>query len=244
MEYTDIQKRLNDLRSRCERTGTYAAGSFMTPAEVLENSRYYPEAVFSGGYDGAERRIAVFVPEWTEREDLDISEYISCLKVDSYYGTPAHRDYMGAILGMGISRDRIGDIVVCGDSAYVFCLKSVEKTILSDLDKAGRITVRVSKIEHRDIPQFERQTRSLSFTVRSLRLDAVCSDMFRISRTKAAEAVKAGLVSLNYSLCEKCDAEVHENDIISFRGKGKGVISEIGGKSRSDRIFVTAEIYK
>lgn len=94
-----------------------------------------------------------------------------------------------------------------------------------------------------DVPVPERRVKNISFTVKSLRLDAVTGDMFGISRTTAAELIRIGAVSLNYSICEKPDAPVREGNILSVRGKGKGRISEIGGRSKKDRLFVSAEIY-
>ena len=65
--------------------------------------------------------------------------------------------------------------------------------------------------------------------------------MFRLSRSAAAEQIRLGLVSLNYSLCERVDAAVREGDVISLRGKGKGKVTAVGGRSKKDRLFITCE---
>ena len=244
MAETDIKKRLEDYRFKCEKSCSPVSGIFMSPAEIIENERSFPDAVFIGGYSGAERKIAVFLPEWMSQEDVNPSDYISCIKIKSFFGVPSHRDYMGAILSLGISRDRLGDIIVKGDEAYVLCLPTVAELIAAELERAGRTSVRACRAELEELTEYERQTKAVTFTVKSLRLDAVAADMFFVSRTSAAQAIREGLVSLNYRVCEKTDAAVGENDVISFRGKGKGKISEIGGKSRRDRLFVTAEIFK
>ena len=90
----------------------------------------------------------------------------------------------------------------------------------------------------------EKKVQEMNFTVMSLRLDALCSGMFRISRTEAARQINAGNVSLNYSQCLKTDANVKEGDIISLRGSGKGKLKELGGNSRKGRLFVNCEVYK
>ena len=159
------------------------------------------------------------------------------------FGSPGHRDYLGAILGLGIERDRIGDILLFDDYAYVLCLSTVASAITQNLDKVGRTSVKAEMIALSNVPVPERRVKNISFTVKSLRLDAVTGDMFGISRTTAAELIRIGAVSLNYSVCEKPDAPVREGDILSVRGKGKGRISEIGGRSKKDRLFVSAEIY-
>ena len=83
----------------------------------------------------------------------------------------------------------------------------------------------------------------MHFTVKSLRLDAVTGDLFGLSRTSAAEMIRLGLVSLNYSVCEKPDAPIREGDVLSLRGKGKGAVTQIGGRSRKDRLFIEAELW-
>ena len=87
------------------------------------------------------------------------------------------------------------------------------------------------------------ETAALSFTVKSLRLDAVTAALFGLSRTTAAEQIRMGLVSLNYAVCEKADAPVQEGDVLSLRGHGKGSVTALGGRSKKDRLFVEAEIY-
>lgn len=241
MEKSELRKRLEDLQYRCERSASPVASLFLSPAEVVENQRC--GAYFTGGYDDAERKIAIFIPEWMSEEDVDTSSYLNCLKIQSFFGVPTHRDYMGSILGLGISRDRIGDIVVDGDCARVVCLPSVTASIKNELSKVGRISVKVSEVALDELQMQQKKTRVITFTVKSMRLDAIAADMFGMSRTSAAEAIRQGLVCLNYVVNEKTDATVKENDIISIRGKGKGRIFEIGGKSRRDRIFVSAEIY-
>ena len=79
--------------------------------------------------------------------------------------------------------------------------------------------------------------------MKSLRLDAVAGAMFGLSRTAAAEQIRLGLVSLNYLPCERTDAPVKEGDVISLRGRGKGCLAEVGGRSKKDRLFVTAQVY-
>ena len=94
-----------------------------------------------------------------------------------------------------------------------------------------------------DVPPPVRNVRALSFTVKSLRLDAVTGSLFGLSRTAAAEQIRMGLVSLNYDLCDRTDAPVSEGDVISLRGRGKGQVKALGGRSKKDRLFVEAEVY-
>ena len=245
----DLIKRAEDLAARCEKTSTVTCTNFLTPAECLELkhrliSRKDIKCVIYGGADGCERCIAFFLPWYTEPEELDYSIYISAIKIQSFFGEPGHRDYLGAVLGLGIGREWIGDIFVENDTALLFCLPSVARTIVSELDKVGRCGVKTGLIDLNEVTVPQRRVKKLSFTVKSLRLDAVTGDMFGISRTKASELIRLGAVSLNYEQCLKTDAEINEGDIISVRGKGKGCVSSVGGKSKKDRLFIEAELYQ
>ena len=125
----------------------------------------------------------------------------------------------------------------------MFCLPTVEPLLLEELKKVGRVSVTPSPCALEAVPAPLVQVKALSFTVKSLRLDAVAGAMFGLSRTAAAEQIRLGLVSLNYLPCERTDAPVKEGDVISLRGRGKGCLAEVGGRSKKDRLFVTAQVY-
>lgn len=247
MENSELLKRARDLAERCERSGTVCVSGFLSPAEQYELQTrlgYIPcGLVFHGGGDNCERAAAFFLPDYMTEEMLDVSEYICAMKLKAYFGQPGHRDYMGALLGMGIGREWLGDIQVEGDTAYVFCMKSVLRHLLS-IEKAGRYTVKASQVPLEEVPARKVETESLSFSVMSPRLDAVAAGLFHLSRTEAAKQIAAGNVSLNYAQCLKADCTVKEGDVLSLKGKGKGSISGMGGTSRKGRLFVYGEIYK
>ena len=165
------------------------------------------------------------------------------MRIETHFGTPGHRDYLGAALGLGIRRESLGDIRIIGATAYVFCLPAVQQLLLDELKKVGRFGVTVFSCELSEVPVPVIRTRTVSFTVKSLRFDAVTGSMFGLSRTSAAEQIRLGAVNLNYSVCEKPDAPVKEGDIISVKGRGKGCVKTVGGRSKKDRLFIEAELY-
>ena len=246
-EQSGFLRRIEDLSERCERQSVVAATGFLTPAEQFTlhawaERRTEAGLFLSGGQEGCERQRAFFLPYWLTPEDLDLGEHIRAIRADAFFGEPGHRDYLGAVLGLGIQREWIGDIRVFGASAYLFCLPSVEALLLDELGKVGRVSVRTASVSLEDVPAPERQVKKVSFTVKSLRLDAVTSSLFGLSRTQAADLIRMGAASLNYASCERTDAPVKEGDVISLRGRGKGVLTAVGGRSRKDRLFVEAEI--
>ena len=144
-----------------------------------------------------------------------------------------------AVLGMGVGREWVGDICVMGDTAYIFCLPSVHRHLLS-IDKVGRCGGTAENIAPEDVPQAKREVKEKSFSVMSMRLDAVTAGMFDLSRTEAAKEIRLGNVSLNYEPTEKPDAQISAGDIISLRGAGKGSVTGTGGSGVSGTTFFRA----
>lgn len=243
----ELLKRAEDLRSRCERRSVLTHSLFLTPAEqyavrTAYSRRADARLVLSGGVPGTDRCVAFFLPEWYPDED-PAPECIRAVKVTAGFGSPGHRDYLGAVLAVGLRREWIGDIIIDGSTAYILCMDSVEDSILLDLDHVGRFGVKRESVPLSEVPVPVIKKKEITFTVQSPRLDTVTGAMFGISRTAAAKFISEGLVSLNYSECTDTDAQVRPGDTISVRGKGKGVLSEEGGVSRKGRTFYTAELF-
>lgn len=241
----ELLRRAEDLSRRCARHWEVTGTAFLTPAErLLLEKRFHPDegirVVFCGGYEDCERSVAFFLPEAEDPGQL--RDRLSAVHYRSFFGEPGHRDYLGALLASGISRDRLGDILISGSDAWVFCLPGILSHLLT-LERIGRVSVRAEEVPLDAVPVPKRETREIRFTVMSTRLDAIAAGMFRLSRTSVAELIRAGLLNLNYEVCEKVDMPVQEGDVLSLRGHGKGRVAEVGGSSRKGRIFVTAEIF-
>lgn len=247
MENHDLIRRLEDLAARCEKSGTVTHSHFLTPAEQFQAAQLFKNKgirlLFHGGHPDCERKAAFFLPGYLEPDWFDPAEYLRAIRLTAHFGEPGHRDYLGALLGMGVGREWVGDLWVEGAGATVFCLPSVEKHLLS-IDKAGRVSLTAEAISLSEIPAPERKREERSFTVMSPRLDAVVAGMFRLSRSEAARQISLGMVSVNYELSNKTDYTVREGDILSLRGAGKGSVTGFGGNSRKGRLYVYTEIYK
>ncbi len=242
----DLIRRLEDLSSRCARSGVVTSTPFLTPAEQVAAMQWMKHRcecgmLLFGGHETCERRVLFFLPD--RMEDFSADDYLAAIRLEAAFGTPGHRDYMGALLGMGVKREVVGDIWVSGQSATVFCLPSVAEHLAS-IGQAGRVSLKAKVIPLSEVaaPVFRR--KPVSFTVQSPRLDAVCSDLFRISRETAAKRIRLGDAAVNYLPCMKPDAAVKEGDVISLKGSGKAQITSIGGQSRKGRLYVNAEVYE
>ena len=246
----DLIRRAEDLAAQCERRGSVTHTRFLTPAEsaLLEQwaKRGAPmPLLLHGGYEGAERRVGFFLPDWLAPDDFDPAEYLCAVEGTAAFGAPGHRDWLGAALGLGIEREWLGDILIDGSRAVLLCLPSVRAHLLLNLDKVGRFGVRTRELALSEIPVPEQTMEERVFSVQSPRIDAVCAGAFRLSRSAAAQAIAAGLLSLNYAVCLKPDAPVREGDVLSLRGKGKAAVLDAGSReSKKGRHFVKVGIYR
>lgn len=247
MEKDELIKRAEDLSARCDRQSKLTSTNFLTPGERAELERWGVHApvvpYFSGGREECERTIAFFLPYYMDSDTFVPDEYIDAIHITAHFGSPEHRDYMGALLGMGIGREWLGDIMVNGSEAYIFCVPSVSEHLMG-IDKVGRCGVTAEKIALSAVPEPKREMKRVSFSVMSLRLDAVAAGMFSLSRTEAAKRIAAGLVTVNYLPCLKPDMLLSEGTVVSVRGAGKAKLIGTGGTSRKGRLFVYADIYK
>lgn len=244
---SELLRRAEDLRARCERDASVTHTHFLTPAEqyqisVWAKGRSECRVYFDGGVPNTDRKICFFLPYWLENTDGIAEQEIRAVHIKAYFGAPGHRDYLGSAMALGIKREWMGDILISGDEAHIICLPGILQA-LSDMDHVGRYGVKVTPAELGSIPEIKIKTRTVTFTVQSPRFDTIVGAMFGISRSTAAKLIQGGLAQLNYTECIKLDAEVREGDVISLRGYGKGVLAATGGQSRKGRTFLTAEIF-
>ena len=195
-----------------------------------------------GGYEGAERNILLFLPDWMEPEMAE--NPLRCLRASfrpEYALT--HRDILGSLMGMGIVREKVGDILVSSESADLIVLDTVAEFLLSSWESAGRAKLTVTEIPaaHLHIPVV--RCEEVRDTVSSLRLDAVCSTGFRMSRGKAADLIAAGHVQVNWRACTKADKLLSAGDTVSARGFGKFQLAEVGGVTKKGRTAIVVRRY-
>ena len=245
---SELFSRLEDLIERSDRDGTVTHTLFLTPKEQYQaenwlRGRRFQRFITGSGVDNTERSVILFYPEWMEKDEVSFDGYVSGVSIKVGFGEPGHRDYLGSIMGLGIKREWIGDILINGSEGYVICLNSVQETLVSELTHIARFGVKTSPVTVSDIPSKKLEVREKSFTVMSLRLDSITASAFNISRGKAAQFIEEGFVSLNYDECLKPSTEIKEKDIISVRGLGKGIVREIKGLSRKGRTIVDFSLY-
>lgn len=240
-----------DRASQAQNRNIPAATDFFSPQQqmqILDLLRLagIPETdyVRLGGYDGAERNLFLFIPDWLDVENALEQSPIRCLRAEFHTEYALnHRDFLGSLMGMGIVREKIGDILVGPDSADLIVLDTVEEFLLQSWDSAGRAKLSVSAINPAHIHIPEVKCQEIRDTVASLRLDAVAASGFRMGRGKAAELIASGRVQVNWRECTKPDKLLSAGDIVSARGFGKFEVTEVGGMTRKGRTSIVLKRY-
>ncbi len=212
-----------------------------TLAETLCRQTKGFQYIFYGGYEEAERKIAVFLPDYAKLED---DNPLALLRIGQNSRKElSHRDYLGSLMGLGIKREMIGDILVREKGADIVIIKEMIDFLLYHFDKAGHASL---KAEPRGIDEIivpEGRFEEVRDTVASLRLDNVISSAFSLSRGRAMEAIQGGSVFVNGLQTAKADRQIKEGDKLVLRGKGKVLLKAIGGVTRKDRISIILQKY-
>ena len=239
-----LLERIYDLAGRVSARGVYAFSDFLTPAQqaliakATELTRFC-DITFDGGYEGALRKVAVLRPKdcYYEQEPP-----IEILTVKCTWGSPSNRDYLGAIMALGIKRTVLGDIADSAEPPFIVCQSKIAQYLIDELKSVGKCTVELERGIVGTLPELKYE--NITATVASMRLDCVVAEAFSVSRTVAAGYIKGDKVSLNYLPENSVSREVKEGDIISVRGFGKAEIAKEGGQSRKGRTFIEIKRYK
>ena len=239
-------RHLLDLCRKSERTGTWQYSAFLSPAEQEELLRS-PEAAgylffLTGGQEAAERKILAAGREEDGQPQPPISVIAVRPKSEKYAEQLTHRDYLGAILGLGIERSLIGDILVQGKRAWFFCLSPAAEMLASALTQVRRTAVEAA-VTSPDIPELEPRYAPLRLNVASERLDAIASAFAGLSRGQAEKLFPAEKVFVNGRTVTDRSARLKEGDILSVRGFGKAVYDGIEHETKKNRLWVILRKY-
>lgn len=195
---------------------------------------------FFGGYPDAERGMLCVHPQDLPPEDEEFP--MVCLTIRFREAdTLTHRDVLGSIMAQQVQRDTVGDIVVTPGKIQCF-LTPAAAAVCRQLTKIGRVGVQVTDSEPFSC-EIKRETKEISGTVASPRLDAVLRTALNAGRGVCAEYIRSGLVMLNYRQIQDISCAVAEGDVFSVRGHGKFRVSELSGPTKKGRLHITIEKY-
>lgn len=243
-----LSAKICDLISLSEKRCCPCFSEFLNLHEIhvavkTADSNAFSRFVLFGGYEQAERKIFAALPDYIEPEDSQ--NYFPIVPLTFEYKKEyslSHRDFLGSLMALGIKRSCVGDIVVEEGKAVAFVKEEMADYIITNIDKVGRVGVKIQKKIPADI-QLVKKFEDISITVSSMRLDCIVSALAGVSREKSSLLVLSGNVFINSSEVSKQDFAVKNGDTITVRKKGKFIIDSINGNTKKGRIKISIKKY-
>jgi RNA-binding protein YlmH len=206
---------------------------------MIANREPDVRTVFYGGYAEAERTRAWIAPDYADPDDADFD--IALLAVtsdDPRIGELEHGDYLGALLGLGLKREKIGDLHVHEWGCHALLDGRIAEYVRLQLQTVHRMHVRTERLPLERLDAATHQLDETVVTVASLRLDGVVSEAIRVSRAKVLQPIKAGRCRVNWKTVEDPAALLREGDVVSVQGHGRFKVLQVEGPTRSGRMRV------
>ncbi len=244
--------------AKARREYCLCSSRFLSPGQCELAARHFAKEKelrvwFFGGYAQAQRRLALFVPDYFEQEDAaTLADFLPAeeqplrliqMSKDAFSPALSHRDYLGAAMALGVKREMLGDILVNEGGCYLFALPEVSSFLCENLTQAGRATLQCQTVSLSQLELSPERTQQRFATVASLRLDAVIAEAYALSRSAAAQQIQAGIVTRNEKPCLKPDSRVEAGDIFVLRGKGKTRLQAVEGHSKKGRTKIVIELF-
>ena len=248
-----IISKLFDKIEALEKTNKIQITDFLTPVEgellnkVLKHIEFSQYKIY-GGVDSSERNIIILFPSKIEeiimQNKFDYNSICSCVRINDIDSNIEHKDILGGLMKLGIKREKIGDIMVYENYVDIIVCKEITKFLLANLNQLKRF--KDADIQIVDIAECKgkkQKFEDINIIVSSLRLDNIVAELAKTSRSKASEILNQERVFINYENEIKNTKMVKKDDVVTIRGKGKFIIDEIVGNTRSGRFIVKVKKY-
>lgn len=231
------EKRFNELYDRAFERNCKVFSDFLNMEEQSVLKQMYLPCTIYGGYGSAERVVAGFGENIT---DGDFP--VCCLLISpvskKFADSLTHRDFLGALMNLGIKREMLGDIAVKDNCGYLFCLEQIKDYILKNLTKVKHTSVNVSPAEK--LPEgFGASFEEKELVVSSMRADVLVSAVYKLSRKDALKLFETDRIFVNSRKIQSSSYNIKENDIVSVRGFGRFIFDSQLHKTKKDRLVVS-----
>ncbi len=249
-EIQQVKNRLRDLAGRSYSQGIYTFTGFLGLSGQdafwqIESELRYAGYTLEGGFNGAERVVIRFGSE--KQMGYSVPFPIACIHIrptnSRFADELSHRDFLGALMNVGIDRGTLGDIVVSDSEAYLFCLETVADFVCENLSQVRHTMVLCERTQGAcGLP--EKDPEPVNIQVQSLRVDAVLSKIYNISRDKSLELFRSGKVFVNGRLCSTPSRMLKAQEPVSVRGFGRFLLSGEPRETRKGKLSVEAKVYR
>lgn len=215
---------------------------FLDPAEVNKVKKiignFDVKYSISSGVEGCERNIAVIYPAYMAEENIELPVSVLKIHCKNRFEKISHRDMLGALMGLGIKRENIGDIIIGEQVSYVFVYKDISYYVSINLVMVRHTPVVAEYADFKEVPAKRYDYKEIISNVASLRLDAILSAGFGESRSSISREVLAGNVKVNWEETKELSCIIKQGDVLSLKGKGRIILDEIGGTTKKGRTNV------
>ncbi|MCR2042553.1 RNA-binding protein [Anaerosalibacter massiliensis] len=195
-----------------------------------------------GGLLNAERKIISIFPDYLAFEKIRAP--IVPLSINGSVEGLKHKDFLGSLMGLGITREKVGDILLHEEEVQIIVEDSISDYIMFNLKKVGNKSVNVNLISREELKEGKKDFKKKGVIIPSLRLDAVISKTFNLSRKDSLNLINSGKIKVNWEPINKPFLEINEGDLISVKGYGRFILSNVLGKTRKERIKANITIFK
>lgn len=200
-------------------------------------------SLYQGGYKQAERARLIIYPQFYLMETIvSPLQVIEATGNFSFYEV-THGDYLGSLLGTGLKRGKIGDLIVFEGGCQAIVASEVADYLLSNWTQVGKVSITLKEIDEGQLAVEPERIKEIKGTVASLRLDAVAAEGYGTSRSKMVREIKGERVKLNWKPVSNPALTISEGDVLSIRGRGRVVVSAVGGQTRKGRTSIVLHRY-
>ncbi|HZG16719.1 MAG TPA: YlmH/Sll1252 family protein [Candidatus Bathyarchaeia archaeon] len=247
-EELPFAERALEMLTQVERKQAMRLTDFLDPRQyfILHSLQSQVSGVVvtaNGGYDGAERVRAMLHPEYIETDQEDFQLVLVQIQGDQRFLKLEHRDVMGALLHVGLKREKFGDILMGDNGCQVILAKETADFVRMQVTQIHRIPVVLEEVPLTQIVSPTQKQTEKMITVSSPRIDAVVGEVYHLSRAKALVPIRAGRLKINWKVEDDPSAQVKAGDIVSLAGHGRFQVLELTGPTRSGRIRMQVGIF-
>ena len=244
-----LKKRLAELAEKSYRNNQYVFTNFLNMAEqnafyeMRKDISYVPYSVY-GGAEQCERVMIRFGSEelFGYEEPFPICCILAEPLLEKFADTFSHRDFLGAIMNLGIEREVVGDLLLKGKKAYIFCTEKIAPYLIENLVQVKHTSMKCSLVEN--APELLAPTlEQREVTVASERIDAVLGKLCNLSRSQSVLAFREKKVFVNGRQCENNSYQLKSGDVVTFRGFGKFIYEGVNYETKKGKVCIGVSVY-
>jgi len=239
-----LTSRIQDAAEMAAADGMTSFLDFYEPSVQLMTEREiarYPgcECFFFGGHEYCERKMMCISPQGKEPQGIEYP--IDCIHIQNPSDALTHQDVLGALMNLGIEREKTGDINIGNGLIQLFVSVPLGELIVRELSRISRYSVEAKSVPLTSAVAFEPNFVTSDIIVPSMRADAVIHAVYKLSRSEASALIKAEKVRVNHVPIGKPSVMLKEGDIVSVRSKGRMILALVGGMTKKGNIKLTVK---